>query len=182
MNRAARVGMRPRREILDEARQRLVEVRTYRPPDRSELLRLPRRDLRTESLDALAAWSRETAGKLACGDYMRWRRGHPTAPTRNTIVRQFGSWSAALEAAGLGDRVARGPRRLGGEAGREARREQTRDRVIEAVRRFEREHGRWPRAMEFFRWRLEAAVDTPTQATVYHRFPGGWAEVIAAAR
>jgi hypothetical protein len=49
------------------------------------------------------------------------------------------------------------------------------------VREFEREHGRLPRALEFFRWRLEGAVDAPTQATVYSLFPGGWAEVRDAA-
>ena len=29
--------------------------------------------------------------------------------------------------------------------------------------------------MEFFKWRLMAAPDTPTQATVYNLFPGGMA-------
>jgi hypothetical protein len=100
----------PRREVLEEARNRLASVRAYRPPQRTELLRLPGRDLRTESLDALTAWSQETAGKLSCTDYTRWRRDHADAPNRNTIVRQFGSWPSALEAAGLGDRVARAPR------------------------------------------------------------------------
>jgi hypothetical protein len=61
------------------------------------------------------------------------------------------------------------------------RREQQRARVIAAVRRFEREHGRLPRALEFFRWRLSTPVDAPTQGTVYKLFPGGWSEVIQAA-
>jgi hypothetical protein len=181
-NRAARVGVRPRSEILENAQEQLAAVRAYQPPQRAELLRLPGRDLRTESLDALRAWSRATAGTLACTDYMRWRRGRPDAPNRNTIVRQFGSWPAALEAAGLGARIARAPRRLGGEAARAAQRERRRALVVSAVRRFEREHGRWPRALEFFRWRLQAAVEAPSQATVYTRFPGGWAEVIEEAR
>jgi HNH endonuclease len=181
LNRAARVGVRPRAEVLAHAQERLTEVRAYRPPQRPELLRLPGRDLRTESLDALTAWSREAVGKLSCGDYMRWRRGRQNAPGRNTIVRQFGSWHAALEAAGLGDRIARAPRRAGGDARRAALREQQRALVVAAVQRFAREHGRWPRALEFFRWRLEAAVDAPPQATVYNRFPGGWAEVLEAA-
>jgi hypothetical protein len=172
----------PQREVLEAARDRLAEVRAYRPPERTDLLRLPGRDLRTESLDALKAWSRETAGKLACTDYMRWRRGRANAPSRNTIVRQFGSWQGALEAAGIGDRVARAPRRLGGEAARAARRARQRARVIEAVRMFEREHGRLPRALEYFRWRYERAVDAPTQGTVYKLFPGGWAAVLAEAR
>jgi hypothetical protein len=41
-------------------------------------------------------------------------------------------------------------------------------------------HGSVPTAMEFFRWRLTGAPATPTQATVYRLFPGGWAAVLAA--
>jgi len=35
--------------------------------------------------------------------------------------------------------------------------------------------------MEFFRWRLHHAPDSPSQGTVYRVFPGGWREVIAEA-
>jgi len=65
---------------------------------------------------------------------------------------------------------------------RAARRELQRARVIAAVRRFECEHGRLPRALEFFRWRYEQAIDAPTQATVYKLFPDGFPEVLAEAR
>jgi len=34
--------------------------------------------------------------------------------------------------------------------------------------------------MEFFKWRLAAAPDTPTQGSVYNLFPGGWAAVLEA--
>ena len=50
--------------------------------------------------------------------------------------------------------------------------------MIAAVRTFERDHGRLPRALEFFRWRYQGDVDAPTQATVYNLFPGGWSEVL----
>ena len=40
--------------------------------------------------------------------------------------------------------------------------------------------GTLPTAMEFFRWRLVEAPATPTQATVYRLFPGGWPAVLAA--
>ena len=40
--------------------------------------------------------------------------------------------------------------------------------------------GALPTAMEFFRWRLVVAPATPTQATVYRLFPGGWPAVLAA--
>jgi hypothetical protein len=98
--------------------------------------------------------------------------------TRST--RQFGGWYAALAAAGLGDRAARAVRRTGGEEARRERRLAQQARVVAAVRRFESEHGRHPRAIEFFRWRLAAAPETPTQATVYNLFPGGWNAVLAA--
>jgi hypothetical protein len=35
--------------------------------------------------------------------------------------------------------------------------------------------------MEFFRWRLHHAPDSPSQMTVYRVFPGGWREVVAEA-
>ena len=41
-------------------------------------------------------------------------------------------------------------------------------------------HGSLPTAMQFFRWRLVDAPATPTQATVYRLFPGGWSAVLAA--
>jgi len=173
-----RAGGRPRRDRLEAARQRLSELRIYRPPERPELLRLPGRDLSAESLDALGAWSRSTTGKLSSTEYMRWRRDQPHAPPRSTVVRQFGSWHGALEAAGLGDRIARAPRRVGGEAGRRARRDAQRARLVAAVWRFEREHGRLPRALEFFRWRYERAIEAPSQGSVCRLFPGGWAEVL----
>jgi hypothetical protein len=62
----------------------------------------------------------------------------------------------------------------------DARRFEQRERVLASVRRFVAEVGHVPRAMEYFRWRLGADPDTPTQATVYNLFPGGWRAVLAA--
>ena len=181
LNRGAMPGVVPRRDMLERMRDRLAEVRAYRAPERKELLRLSGRDTENESLAALVSWSRVTHGSLACGEYMRWRRDHPESPNRNTIVRHYGSWHGALEAAGLGDRAARAPRPAGGEARRQQERDAQRARVIAAVRRFKYEHGRLPRALEFFRWRYEASVDSPSQASVYKLFPGGWSEVLGCA-
>jgi hypothetical protein len=178
LGRAARLHVHPRRELLQRARERLAAARAYQPAERADLLELPRRDLRSESLAALRTWAHEQAGALGCTNYMRWRRDQPDAPHRNTIVRQFGTWHRALAVAGLGDRAARAPRAAGGQERRRRARDAQRARVVAAVRRFEREHGRLPRALEFFRWRLQSSIDAPSQGTVYRLFPGGWAEVL----
>jgi Homing endonuclease associated repeat len=187
MCRGVQSGVSPRRAVLATAAARLRDLRAYRPSEGRELLRLPGRDVRAEALAALAAWARVTPGRLPATAYMKWRREHRDAPARNTIAREFGSWHRALEAAGLSDRAAASAatvaaRHSGGIEARAARRDAQREQVIAWVLRFEREHGRLPRAMEFFRWRLDSAVDAPSQRTVYHLFPGGWAEVLERVR
>ena len=176
---AHRSRRRPRKPVLRLSAQQLRELRTYRSSTR-DVLALPRRDLRAESLEALRLWSQATDGALSCVAYARWRRAHPTRPTRNTVAKTFGGWQVALIEAGLGHRVARELRPIGGETRRARPREEQRERVVAAVRRFAEEHGRLPRAMEFFRWRLEAATDAPSQATVYRLFPAGWSSVLDA--
>jgi hypothetical protein len=166
-----------RREV---AAAHLARVRPYRAPAGRDLLAVAKPELAARCRDALVAWARDESGPLSCCAYARWRREHRDCPTRNTIAREFGGWQGALRAAGLGDRVARPPRRIGGEVGRARRRDEQRARVLTAVRRFEAEHGRLPRAIEFFRWRFQAAPDAPSQGTVYNLFPGGWPAVIAA--
>jgi hypothetical protein len=179
---ARRLGLRPRKQLVQLAAVKLRASRVYRQSTR-ELLDLPRRDLRTESLTALQAWAAVTPRRrLGCGSYMQWRAGHPGTPTRNTVAKTFGGWHAAMAAAGLIDRAARTEKRAGGEARRADQRRVKRERVVTAVRRFETEHGRMPRAMEFFKWRFVAAPDTPSQAAVYKLFPGGWEAVLAACR
>ena len=115
------------------------------------------------------------------------RGSRPEPPARNTLARRFGSWAAALEAAGLGDRAAstrevQDARVAGGAAARAAYNDAQRERVL-ATLRFAVNidgYGTLPTAMQFFRWRLINAPATPTQATVYRLFPGGWPAVLAA--
>jgi hypothetical protein len=173
----------PRPQVLELAADQLHAMRTYRPSTR-EVLELPRRDVREESLEALRAWAAETSGTLSCVAYSRWRRDRAHCPCRNSIVTAFGSWYGAMEAAGLADRAARRQRvrHTGAAARRAERHAEQRARVLDAVRRCQAELGRAPRAMEFFRWRFAGAPDSPTQATVYNLFPGGWAEVLKACR
>ena len=134
-------------------------------------------------LDALRTLAQEHDGALDIGTFMRVRRDrHPEWPARNTVARRFGSWHAALEAAGLADRAASTPERYANRsrATLDARRFEQRERVLSSVRRFVAEVGHVPRAMEYFRWRLGGDPDTPTQATIYNLFPGGWSAVLAA--
>jgi hypothetical protein len=162
---------------------RLAELRPYRPPDRRPLIELPKPDVPAMCKAALLAWAQDFSGPLSCGDYATWRLAQPdrtVLPYRNTFARTFGSWHAALEAAGLADRAARAPWLAGGAERRQRRREEQRARVVDTVVRFKQEFGRLPRAVEFFRWRLRAAPNTPTQATIYKLFPNGWAEVLEA--
>lgn len=162
---------------------RLAALRPYRPPDGRPLIELPKPDVPAMCKAALLAWARDVSGPLSSGDYATWRLAQPdrtVLPYRNTFARTFGSWHAALEAAGLADRAARAPRLAGGVERRQRRREEQRARVVATVMRFKREFGRLPGALEFFRWRLHAAPKTPTQATIYKLFPNGWAEVLEA--
>jgi hypothetical protein len=86
-----------------------------------------------------------------------------------------------LRAAGLDARLPRPkPYRVGGAAKRDARAEKQRERVLATLRYGVTVHGSLPTAMQFFRWRLVEAPATPTQATVYRLFPGGWPAVLAA--
>ena len=99
----------------------------------------------------------------------------------NSNARRFGSWDAALRAACLEERLARPePRPTGGVARREAQAEAQRERVLATLRYGVALHGSLPTAMQFFRWRLVDAPATPTQATVYRLFPGGWNAVLEA--
>jgi hypothetical protein len=138
--------------------------------------------------DAVSAWAESRHYPGSAVDYDRWRRSSGgNAPTRNTIVAAFGSWLAALDATGLDTTRSRSALQI--DATREAaapafasRRARCRATILETVRRCTAELGREPRASEFLRWRAERASDTPSQMTIYRTFPGGFAEVFAAAR
>jgi hypothetical protein len=64
----------------------------------------------------------------------------------------------------------------------QARRAASRAVILDAVRRCMVDLGREPQATEFLRWRVAHAPDCPAQMTMYRLFPGGFAEVLAAAR
>jgi hypothetical protein len=145
-------------------------------------------DRRDHCLVALCTWDYECRGPHTATAYMHWRaRQRLDLPHRNTIARTLGSWRRALEACGLPIEDARPTEaihaaRLAGNRRRQRVRRVQRARVLEAVTRCRGDLGRWPRTLEFLRWRLENARESPSQATIYRLFPGGWSEVIAAAQ
>jgi hypothetical protein len=168
-----------------------IEVRRRRRfaagKDRFE--REPRTEVRRRRCrDALEKWAGSADYPGSSSDYERWRRSLGRgAPTRNTIAAAYGSWLGALEAAGLETgsshsremvaaiRTASAPHHA-------AQRARSREAVQTAVRRCIEEIGREPTATEFLRWRVKEAPDSPSQMTIYRSFPGGFAEVLAAAR
>lgn len=83
-------------------------------------------------MQAIAAWAREHG---RAPSWEEWRISSERHPGAGTIVRRFGSWPAALKAAGLRPQVLR------------ARRWE-KDAVVKALRRFEQEHGRPPRQVD----------------------------------
>ena len=183
LQRARAAGRRAELPALISA---LNAARRYRPSSEKLPPREPQRDARADGIAALQRWAATESDPLSCGRYIAYRtRVDPTLPNRDTLARRFGSWNAALEAAGLADRAAstadvRQARVAGAAAKREARAEAQRERVLATLRYGVALHGSLPTAMEFFRWRLVDAPATPTQATVYRLFPGGWPAVLAA--
>jgi DNA-binding CsgD family transcriptional regulator len=123
-------------------------ARRARPPERS----------RERVLDALTAWTRETGRPPTQADWpslngTRW-------PSYMTVTTHFGSWRAALEAAGL----------------RPNRRQWSREEIVEALRVWTREHGRPPRQHEL----VYGATGLPTPHTIRRRF-GSYAAALEAA-
>jgi hypothetical protein len=184
--RARSEGVRPDKDRLASHLAAFRAARRYRPPTDPLPAPEPRADTRADDVAALQRWAATERGALSCRRYAEYRaEADADLPTRNTLARRFGSWNAALAAAGLADRAAstaqvRRARSAGGVADREARAQAQRERVLATLRYGVNRHGHVPTAMQFFRWRLVEAPATPTQATVYRLFPGGWPAVIAA--
>jgi hypothetical protein len=141
---------------------------------------------RRRHIAVLREWAAHADCPLTGTLYEAWRRSsRPDAPKRDTIAAAFGSWTEALEAAGLsteGCRTAALNAKAQAEAGtcRAARRAEQRSAILTALRDCIRTLGRHPGVTEFMAWRSRHAPETPSQATVYRTFPGGWASVLEA--
>ena len=134
------------RALIERARERLAAARAYRPPERAQLLELPRRDVQSESLEALRQWSLEEDGPLSCTKYARWRaRGSSATGAQHdrAALRQLESGARGRRAR-RSDCESSAIRPPGGEERRQALAASQRAKVVAAVQRFEREHGRRP--------------------------------------
>jgi len=157
-------------------------------PGLDRIEREPRDERRRRRCEAaLRRWALSDDYPGSAGAYERWRRASARrAPNRNTIAAAYGSWLAALEAVGLDSSYSHSQAqvdaiRQGNASAYATRRSQSRQAVVEAVRRCIAELGHVPRATEFLRWRAAHAPDSPCQMTIYRSFPGGFTEVVEAA-
>jgi hypothetical protein len=142
--------------LVEAAHAALQDERNYRAGASFETPS-PRERRVERCLDALQHFARATHGPLTVTTYSTYRQHNPHLPDRNTIVRVFGSWSQALNAAGLGDRCARHP------AARPEPEEFTwrelthrrveRGRVVGRVSRLRGTVGRVPTVHEYLAWR-----------------------------
>jgi hypothetical protein len=173
-----------RRALAVEIRRR----RDYRADQAAIEQSSTRQRRRCRAEQALRLWSESADYPGSAGDYERWRRSSgENAPTRNTVAAAYGSWRAALDAVGLDTGHSLSAERVdairGGNAtAHAARHDASRRGILDAVRRCIAELGHEPRATEFLRWRTAHAPESPSQMTIYRTFPGGFAEVLAAAR
>ena len=108
-----------------------------------------------EIVDALRAHARRRGVSTLSSEW----DGHPD---RNVIAQRFGSWNAALAAAGLS------PRRV--------RRDWSEQEILDGLRRFAADHGRPPRASD----RVGLLERYPSPALAITRF-GSWSAALAAA-
>ncbi|MBO0728380.1 MAG: methyltransferase domain-containing protein [Acidimicrobiaceae bacterium] len=104
-----------------------------------------------------------------------WDRATPDHPGRRTVVRRFGSWSAATMAARTARESSPAPARKPRTPVAKGLR-WTREAIIEALIRWHREHGRWPTCNH---WR-HAGPWWPSFSTVLGRFES-WSAAVAAA-
>jgi hypothetical protein len=91
--------------VVAAAAESLAQARAY--VERAVVL--PERGPATDAyIGVLRAFAEEWPdAPLTCTAYGQVRAGHPEWPTRNTLTMAFGSWEAALVAAGLGARASR---------------------------------------------------------------------------
>ena len=122
-------------------------------------------------------WTRKSVIKALKRDAKR--RGHPpgavdwyraakSRPCANTVRALFGNWNEGLRAAGL---------EYKGVGGGFHEKPWSQDTVVEAIRAWRREQGRWPTAKDWQR----TAREHPTTSTAARVCGGRWSMALQAA-
>lgn len=116
---------------------------------------------RERILDAMLDWSRDHGHRAPVG--ADWKTADPDGrwPCEDTVRRLFGTWTAAVGAAGFAPPPT-----------------WTRGRIIDAMAEWARTHGRPPRTTDW--QKTDPDGRHPTMMTVFSRF-GSWSQAIAAA-
>ena len=110
-------------------------------------------------LEALRRWARDHGAPTRATDWNAGTRGHPC---RRIVTKRFGSWDAAVRAAGLHPRP--------------IERKWSRERTATAMRTWAKTHQRPPRAMD---WK-HGGDEHPGRFHVWKRF-GSWDAALQAA-
>jgi hypothetical protein len=177
---------RPRRSVISDAAAAVRTARRYRTGSPAPTPCHGERQAQ-RCVDSLRAAAEITPGPLTVTAYSAHRRANPHWPARNAVAKAFGSWSQALDAAGLGDRRARRQYSARPEPPHFTDQEVTQrhaqiTRVASAVLRLADRHGRMPTVHEYLAWRTEHDRSLPYLSKVYDLFPGGWSSVTKLAR
>jgi hypothetical protein len=177
------------RRIIDRAVTDLAEARTYRAPIAGAIQTNPRQERRRAYLEVLRQAAYVTVGPLTAATYAKVRATHPDWPTRNTIASAFGSWAAALAAAGLGARCSTRARSKAAENPRDytdgelAKRHDARLNVLHTVPRLAADrHDRPPTVQDYLAHRAANEPTLPSLNRLYNLFPGGWRSVLKESR
>jgi post-segregation antitoxin (ccd killing protein) len=114
-------------------------------------------------LDGLRAAAEQLGEPLTNGDYDTWQRGRDAAASPALLIRRFGSWRAACEAAGLSANATRSTTRRWSE-----------DDLIAAVAAYLSTEGATGSFADYSAW-ARAQEHAPSGATLRQR--GTWADL-----
>ena len=145
----------------------------------------PREPPKRAYADVLRQAAESTNGALTSTTYTTARGMNPSWPNCDTIARAFGSWAAALEAAGLGDRRSGRSRSAAERVPRDftdaelAERAAARQRVLSVVGELTTPiAGRRPTVHQYLAHRAATDLTLPSLNRLYNLFPDGWHSVL----
>lgn len=117
----------------------------------------------SQLVTGLRAAAAELGEPLTAGGYDTWQRHHADAASPALLIRRFGSWRAACEAAGLSANTTRSTSRRW-----------TDEEVVAIVARYLGSPGATGSFADYSEW-ARATADAPSGATLRQR--GSWADI-----